>query len=110
MAEKVAAQSFVQDTGRYAAINMADGMSKPAGPMWLLWVHSSPWALKWPGRWRMPFHRKKTGKHRLPAQTIFVAAAANAFQSRAIFAMIAGRRLFLVSSREIVFAPSAVKW
>lgn len=31
MAEKVAAQSFVQDTGRYAAINMADGMSKPGG-------------------------------------------------------------------------------
>ncbi len=31
MAEKVAAQSFVQDTGKYAAINMADGMSKPGG-------------------------------------------------------------------------------
>ncbi len=31
MAEKVAAQSFVRDTGKYAAVNMADGMSKPGG-------------------------------------------------------------------------------
>lgn len=31
MAEKVAAQSFVTNTGKYATINMADGLSQPGG-------------------------------------------------------------------------------